>query len=326
MMITTAQMEVPVKHNSETKEALILGHCILNMNTRAPGIAAWQGSILPIMRTLQKYHGEIHQYPCLEAAVVGMRRWWHVKEQYDTFTFRSVARMLSKIYSNYFRRSGINKVKLLGLGLSPTCGYRYTQSDPSWGGRPKEINPIELIKKGSGVLIEEMMNEFSGSGIELEVMDVSLSLIYPDYESRAPATKEYPSTPSEALEEIEAFLQTEISFEPKEISHISGLKEDLRSKKTLVIPRKLFEIEFEKVLRNAERGIGISLIEDIHSDEEELKFMSSIYASMIGNLIVAGHEVRFVIGGFPLNDLIQNILEKLEEFFPRGSFSIKEQI
>ncbi len=54
--------------------------------------------------------------------------------------------------------------------------------------------------------------------------------------------------------------------------------------------------------------------------------MSSIYASMIGNLIVAGHEVRFVIGGFPLNDLIQNILEKLEEFFPRGSFSIKKQI
>jgi predicted secreted protein len=56
---------------------------------------------------------------CLEAAVVGMRRWWQVKEQYDTFSFRLLSRRISEMYASYFSKIGFKKVKVLGLGLSP---------------------------------------------------------------------------------------------------------------------------------------------------------------------------------------------------------------
>lgn len=319
-MITTSQAEISEERDFENTEAVILGHCIFNMNTRAPGIAAWPGAILPILRSIRYYYGEIHQYPCIEAAVVGMRRWWHVKEQYDTFTFRSLSKLLSKMYSNYFRRNRIDNVKLLGLGLSPTCGFRYTQSDPTWGGRPKEILPVELIKRGSGVLIEEMIDEFKNAGIELEVLDVSPSLIYPDYESRLPAAREYPATPSEALEEIEAFLHTEISFKPEELSHIKGLKDDLRSKKTIVISRRSFERQFERVLKYSEKGIGISIIEDIYGNNEEMELLSKIYTAMIGNMIVAGHNIQFLVDETRLDSLEYSIIKHLEEFFQKEIF------
>ena len=309
-------------NKSDKNEMLILGHCILNMNTRAPGIAAWPGSIFPILRALRNYNGEIHQYPCPETAVVGSRRWWHVKEQYDTFTFRNLTKKLAMMYVNYSKRVGINKVKLLGLGLSPTCGYRYTQSDIKWGGRPREIDPTEEVKKGAGVLIEEMINEFKNSGVKLEVLDVSPSLIYPDYKSRILSAKEYPDTPEGALKEIEFFIHTQIPFNQKEVAHIFGLKDDLRSKQTIVVPRKVFEVGFEKVVEYAEKGIGISLIEDIYGNEEEKEFLSLIYSSMIGNMIYAGHNVKIMIMDSKVDELTNDIITKLEELIPKDKVMI----
>jgi len=324
-MIESAQSALS-EDEGNAGEALILGHCILNMNTRAPGISAWRGAIIPLLRSLQRYRGEIHQYPCLEAAIVGMRRWWHVKEQYDTFTMRSASRAVAGMYADYFARKGVSRVKLLGLGLSPTCGYRYTQSDPSWGGRPKSIEPASLIKKGSGVLIEEMLEAFDGSGIVLEVLDVSPSLIYPDYESRMPAAEGYPQTPEDALKEIERFLGLEIEFSSEELSRIRGLKEDLRSRKTLVIPRSLFKSKLEKILEMAEEGYGFTLVEDISISEKEEELLSEIYASMIGNMMMAGHSVAVIGGKAGFNSLLQRILDILEEFFPEKEILIEKEI
>jgi len=324
-MIESAQSALSEDERSAS-EALILGHCILNMNTRAPGISAWRGAVIPLLRSLQSYRGEIHQYPCLEAAIVGMRRWWHVKEQYDTFTMRSVSRAVAGMYADYFARKGVSRVKLLGLGLSPTCGFRYTLSDPSWGGRPKSVEPVSLIRKGSGVLIEEMLEAFEDSGADLEILDVSPSLIYPHYESRMPAAEGYPQTPEDALKELERLLGLEIEFSSSELSHIRGLKEDLRSRKTLVIPRSLFNAKLEKIFELAEEGYGFTLIEDISSSEKEEELLSVIYASMIGNMMMAGHSVAIIGGGRGFNSLLQRILDILGEFFPEKKFLIEKEI
>ncbi|MCC6009463.1 MAG: hypothetical protein LM588_00495 [Fervidicoccaceae archaeon] len=297
-------------------EALVLGHCVLNMNTRAPGIAAWRGGILPLMRMLLSYHGEIHQYPCLEAAVVGMRRWWHVKEQYDTFSFRLLSRRIAEMYASYFSRVGFKKVKVLGLGLSPTCGYRYTQSDASWGGRPREIDPSRNIKSGSGVLIEEMHKALSNAGLSVEFLDVSPSLIYPDYEARVKVASAYPSTPETALDELARFLGTEALYLKEEVKHIHGLKQDLRSMRTIVAPRALFQKKLPMMIDLAEEGYGITLIEDIHGDKDEEDLLVNIYASIIGNMVVAGHNVKIVLDNEHGNSLIQTIIDVLRKNLP----------
>ncbi|MEM0047212.1 MAG: hypothetical protein QW437_06620 [Fervidicoccaceae archaeon] len=312
MMSTSQSIHSPAKGEDE-KEAIILGHCILNMNTRAPGIAVWEGGIVPVLRALKRYYGEKHQYPCLEASVVGMRRWWHVKEQYNTFTFRFLSQRLSQMYSHHFLRNGITKVKVLGLGLSPTCGLRYTQSDPTYGGRPREIDPSRIIKRGKGVLIEEMDSEFKRAGLDASILDVSPSLIYPEYEERISNAGEYPATPYEALEEIESFLEVKLAFRDEEISRISSLKEDIRSKRTLVIPRKLLDTHIDALIGYAERGVGITLIEDIYGNEEERELLSFIYASMLANMVLADHSIRIAVGNGESDELVESIMEKLEE-------------
>jgi|GEM_PF-283200 predicted secreted protein len=304
------------------KEAVILGHCVLNMNTRAPGIAAWNGAIFPLFRALRSYSGEVHQYPCPEAAVVGGRRWWHVKEQYDTFTFREILKKLAEIYTNYFMKSDIKEVKLLGLGLSPTCGFRYTQSDPTWGGRPKEIDPSKIIKKDSGVLIEEFVKVFEENGLNFSVLDISPSLIYPDYERRMKVAKEYPPTPSEALKELEKFLGIKIPFKPEEVAHIENLKDDLRSKKMVAISSNKFVPYYDKLLEYAVKGVGIVLVDEVYNNEKEKEFLSDIYASMIGNMTIAGHNVEFLIDSDDLEGVLGKTIERLEALMREGNLSV----
>jgi hypothetical protein len=38
------------------------------------------------------------------------------------------------------------------MGLSPSCGFRMTQSDPSWGGKPFDVPLTPPAIVGRGVL------------------------------------------------------------------------------------------------------------------------------------------------------------------------------
>ncbi len=100
------------------------------------------------------------------------------------------------------------------------------------------------------------------------------------------------------------------------------MKNDLRSKQTLVIPRKIFDLDFEKIIKYIQSGIGISLIEDIYNNEEDRELLSTIYSLIIGNLIFAGHNVKIMMKDSDLDSLTKDIIEKLEKFVAKDKLTI----
>lgn len=185
------------------KKLVILGHCILNMNARAPGISIHEGVVMDIFRALKRMGVAILQYPCPETSFCGLRRWWQVYEQYDNVNYRRHAKRiaddLASIAKNYFVEG--YEVFVIGLGISPSCGVRLTQSDPSWGGRPKPVSDEAPIKHGPGVFIEELLSALRRHGIAYSAIDLAPVLIYPP--KRASGLPVYPSTWEEAVKEIE---------------------------------------------------------------------------------------------------------------------------
>lgn len=289
------------------KDALIIGHCVLNMNTRAPGISIWSGAVIPIYEMLKGFRGEIHQYPCLEAAVNGMRRWWQVKEQYDNYLFREFSARVVSLFVNYFLEKGINSVYILGLGLSPTCGFRFAQSDPTWGGRPHEIDISKNFTKSSGVLIEEFQKGLQNVKIDFKILDLAPILIYPG--NRYEYVPEYPRTADEAIREICNLLNVNCNNINK---NVPNTDKDMRSGKTLAITFSEFQKSIDKIEKYVNEGYGISLIEPIFNDDEEEDFLSTVYAAQFSNLLKINHTVVILNkGDMREKSLIHSIVQKI---------------
>lgn len=181
------------------KRLLVLMNCVLNMNTRAPGIAIHRGAVEPLVHKLMEENVEFVQVPCPEATFVGLKRWWFTKELYDSVPYRRHCRKLAEEIANIVKRyyEGGYSIVLIGLSLSPSCGVLYTQSDPSWEGRPFNVGDAPPVVRGMGVFIEELAKALERAGIEYSAHELPPALIYPLY--RVPKLAEYPANYDEAL-------------------------------------------------------------------------------------------------------------------------------
>jgi hypothetical protein len=83
--------------------------------------------------------------------------------------------------------------------------------------------------------------------------------------------------------------------------------------RTIVAPRALFQEKLPKMIDLAEEGYGITLVEDIHGDKDEEDLLVNIYASIIGNMIVAGHNVKIVLDNEHKNSITQSIIDTLRK-------------
>lgn len=177
----------------------VLMNCILNMNTRAPGIAIHRGPIEPIVERLVEEGHEFLQVPCPEATFVGLKRWWFTKELYDSVPYRlhcrRLARAIAEIAERYHNRG--YRISLVGLSMSPSCGVFYTQSDPSWEGKPFDVGPSPPVTRGKGVFIEELEEALREKGVQYSEHEIPPVLIYPPY--RVPSLPEHSADPEEAL-------------------------------------------------------------------------------------------------------------------------------
>jgi predicted secreted protein len=189
------------------KRLALIGHCILNQNARAPGIALHRGVIVPLLEMLEESHYKLLQLPCPETSFTGVARWWFVYEQYDSVNYRRHCSKLAKSTAQLVKPYSAKgyDIVLLGLGTSPSCGVRMRQTNKAWRGRPFDVGDSASVEEGKGVWIQELEDALQKEEIPFRLLDVPPVLLYPP--GRVPRVPDYPVTEDAAWKELKGFLE-----------------------------------------------------------------------------------------------------------------------
>jgi len=174
------------------KRMILLSHCILNSNAKVEGLAKYKGVLKEVVKNLIDSEYGIMQLPCPEMQGYGIKRWGHVKEQFDTQYFRKNCQsILVPIVDQIvdYTRNGYIFEAVIGIDGSPSCGVNMTCSSACWGGEvANEYGILDKIKdvklvEGQGIFMEEFK-------IALDVHQIELPFIAIDEANPASSTKE----------------------------------------------------------------------------------------------------------------------------------------
>ncbi len=191
---------VVVIPDNRSRRIILLAHCLLNQNSIVWGLAQRPAIVKELVDLLHEYRVGIIQLPCPETLHSGLRRWWQVKEQYDTPGFREHARSLIAPIIDYlleYKRNNFNIIGIIGVSGSPSCGVHYTSSSVEWLGDPRKAGESKRVE-GRGVFMEILLEELESRGIKLPL------LLEYDYDKPEESLKEI----REALVE---YLQNKVS-------------------------------------------------------------------------------------------------------------------
>ncbi len=169
-----------------SKSIILLCHCILNSNSKVEGLGQYSGVFKELTDKIADKGAGIIQLPCPEMAVYGIRRWGHVKEQFDTMFYREACReMLKSIVQQVkaYHDAGYTIGGVIGIDGSPSCGVNYTCSGDFKGEiyNNKELDKIlETLKMvdESGIFIEELRKYFMEIGIEVPFIAIDEDDVY----------------------------------------------------------------------------------------------------------------------------------------------------
>ncbi len=146
-----------------------LAHCLLNQNAKVEGAAKTPAMWRAVLDLLRERGYTLRQMPCPELAYGGARRFWGVKEQFDTQLYRRHCRRLAKLVAGVMEphlRAG-DDVVLIGIDSSPSLGVRYTTSSPTWAGEPNIGEDDSRYVPGEGIFVEELEAELAERGLAL---------------------------------------------------------------------------------------------------------------------------------------------------------------
>jgi len=187
----------------DNKRAIIvLSHCILNEHSKLESANLSKPNIIKLISYLLKKNIGIIQLPCPEVHMYGIKRWGHVKEQFDTPFFRQVSRDLIKDLSLQIKEYIKNDYLLVGIvGIegSPSCGAFKSCMSKEWGGEFKDIELVRqkvstiIYRDVRGVFMEEVENVFTKMDIQPKFFGLIEGLI------------------DELIKDIDSYL-TEINF------------------------------------------------------------------------------------------------------------------
>jgi predicted secreted protein len=146
-----------------------LAHCLLNQNAKVEGGAKTPAMWRPVLDLLRERGYAIRQMPCPELAYGGARRFWGVREQFDTQLYRRHCRRLATLVAAVMEphlRAG-DEVVLIGIDTSPTMGVEFAPSAPHWAGKPDVGEDDSTLVRGKGIFVEELEAELAERGLEL---------------------------------------------------------------------------------------------------------------------------------------------------------------
>ena len=179
------------------RRVAFIAHCLLNQNSKVEGGALRPGMWEPVIDLLRERGYTIRQMPCPELAFGGARRFWGVREQFDTPLYRRHCRRLANLVASVIEQhaSAGDHIVLIGVDSSPTMGVEFTCSSTTWGGAPMiaaDEDDSHLVP-GDGIFIEELEAELERRGLPAPA-STGIRHWFPDYE------------PEEELQRIRSLL------------------------------------------------------------------------------------------------------------------------
>jgi predicted secreted protein len=172
------------------KTVCYLAHCLLNANAKVDGGARCAGVSAPVVALLREHGCAIRQMPCPELAFGGTRRFWAVREQYDTPVFRAHCRRLAEPVAAQIRAdlAAGARVVVLGIDGSPTMGVELTAASDEWGGRPDKPRDEDYpVTPGAGLFTETLLDLVGREGLAVRAVGIGQDLF--DYDEASELAK-----------------------------------------------------------------------------------------------------------------------------------------
>jgi predicted secreted protein len=161
-----------------------LAHCLLNANAKVGEGALCAGIFSPLVTRLRRSGWTLRQMPCPELAFAGLRRFWAVREQYDTPAYRAHCASLARAVAGQLEAdlAGGGEALIVGIDGSPSMGVHLTASAETWGGRPAVAPSDEYpVVPGAGLFIEQLLGELEVRGLR-GIRAVGIAQDAPDYD------------------------------------------------------------------------------------------------------------------------------------------------
>lgn len=155
------------------KKIIVVCHCLLNCNSKVEGLSLFEGVHDIVLNKIKEGYGII-QLPCPEMIMYGIKRWGHVKNQFDTPFFRKQCRLMLDSYILQFKnylKNGYTIEKIISVDYSPSCGYNKTCISEDWCGSFSQIKQIPKteIKDEKGVFIEELEKLLKENNLQIPI-------------------------------------------------------------------------------------------------------------------------------------------------------------
>lgn len=162
------------------KKIAIISHCIINQNSVVKGEYKDMNIFFPFIKKLFEENIGILQLPCPETEYYGLRRWGHVKEQFDNCGYRKYLEKIINSFVDIIKEYINNEYEIVGIyGIagSPSCGVNLTCS-ANWEGeissyKDKEdiISRVKMINE-SGIFMEMFKSILDKNKINIPFYDI----------------------------------------------------------------------------------------------------------------------------------------------------------
>lgn len=165
---------------NRSKKIAIISHCIINQNSVVKGEYKDINIFFPFIKKLFEENIGILQLPCPETECYGLRRWGHVKEQFDNCGYRKYLEKIINSFVDIIKEYINNEYEIVGIyGIagSPSCGVNLTCS-ANWEGeissyKDKEdiISRVKMINE-SGIFMEMFKSILDKNKINIPFYDI----------------------------------------------------------------------------------------------------------------------------------------------------------
>lgn len=165
---------------NRSKKIAIISHCIINQNSVVKGEYKDMNIFFPFIKKLFEENIGILQLPCPETECYGLRRWGHVKEQFDNCGYRKYVEKIVNSFVDIIKEyinNGYEIVGIYGIAGSPSCGVNLTCSANLEGEislyKDKEdiVSRVKMINE-SGIFMEIFKSVLDKNKINIPFYDV----------------------------------------------------------------------------------------------------------------------------------------------------------
>ncbi len=130
----------------KNKGIIALSHCILNKFSVVETSNPKKKDIGKLLNFLLENNMGIIQLPCPETQMYGLKRWGHVRDQFDTPFFRKTSSKLLEpfvVEVEDYIKNDYTFIGIVGIDGSPSCGINISCASPEWGGDFKDRSLVE---------------------------------------------------------------------------------------------------------------------------------------------------------------------------------------